>query len=45
MSVFMDDGGSVVGRPVDTLLEQGGIMYLSDDKAGRIYRVSRTSEN
>ena len=29
-----------LGRPVDILLEPGGVMYISDDKAGVIYRVS-----
>ena len=34
--------GKVVGRPVDVLIEPGGTMYISDDRAGAIYRVSRT---
>jgi len=29
-----------LGRPVDILTEPGGIMYVSDDKAGVIYRVA-----
>lgn len=32
--------GSVVGRPVDVLIQPGGTMYISDDKAGVIYRVT-----
>jgi glucose/arabinose dehydrogenase len=28
-----------VGRPVDILIKDGGIIYISDDKAGVIYRV------
>lgn len=32
-----DDG--VLGRPVDILLQPGGVMYISDDHAGVIYRV------
>lgn len=43
MTGFRDENGQVLGRPVDILIEPGGIMYVSDDKAGRIYRVSRTS--
>ena len=35
---FTDDG-RVIGRPVDILVEPGGIMYISDDRAGVIYRV------
>jgi len=29
-----------LGRPVDILLQPGGIMYLSDDKAGVIYKIT-----
>lgn len=32
-----EDGA--LGRPVDILIQPGGIMYISDDKAGVIYRV------
>jgi glucose/arabinose dehydrogenase len=32
------------GRPVDIIVQPGGTMYLSDDKAGAIYRVRRTQE-
>lgn len=32
-----DDGA--YGRPVDILVQSGGVMYISDDKAGVIYRV------
>lgn len=36
--------GSVVqGRPVDLMIEPGGTLYITDDKAGVIYRMSRTS--
>jgi glucose/arabinose dehydrogenase len=34
------DEDASIGRPVDVRLEPGGIMYLSDDKAGAIYKVS-----
>jgi glucose/arabinose dehydrogenase len=33
-------GSSVLGRPVDVLIQSGGIMYVSDDKAGNIYRIT-----
>jgi len=28
-----------IGRPVDILIKPGGIIYISDDKAGVIYKV------
>lgn len=36
---FTDDG-RVIGRPVDILVEPGGVMYISDDRAGVIYKVT-----
>lgn len=42
---FMDQNGSVSGRPVDILLEPGGVMFVSDDKAGKIYRISRSDDS
>lgn len=32
-----------IGRPVDLLAEPGGTVYVSDDRAGAIYRISRVS--
>lgn len=29
----------VLGRPVDILAHPGGVMYISDDKAGVVYRI------
>ncbi|MBI4132582.1 MAG: PQQ-dependent sugar dehydrogenase [Candidatus Sungbacteria bacterium] len=29
-----------LGRPVDIIVQPGGIMYLSDDKAGVIYKIT-----
>lgn len=34
------DGGEAWGRPVDILVGRDGAMYVSDDKAGAIYRVT-----
>lgn len=34
------DTGGAIGRPVDILAEPGGIAYISDDRAGAIYKVS-----
>ncbi len=31
--------GKALGRPVDILVRPGGVLYISDDKAGVIYRV------
>ena len=35
-------GGTALGRPVDVLIQPGGIMYVSDDKAGVIYKINYT---
>lgn len=32
-------GGKVLGRPAGILIQPGGVMYISDDKAGVIYKV------
>ena len=32
--------GEVSGRPVDVLVQPGGVIYISDDKAGVIYRAA-----
>ena len=32
-------GNSVLGRPVDVIFDKEGIMYVSDDNAGVIYRI------
>lgn len=36
---WLDEGDSI-GRPVDILTQPGGIMYMTDDKSGVIYKVS-----
>ncbi len=35
-------GNSVLGRPVDVMIQPGGVMYVSDDHAGVIYKISLT---
>lgn len=35
----------VLGRPVDILVESGGTIYISDDKAGVVYRVIYQNQN
>jgi glucose/arabinose dehydrogenase len=34
-----DEDGTVLGRPVDIIILEDGIIYISDDRAGVIYRV------
>lgn len=34
------DTGDAIGRPVALLAEPGGVAYISDDRAGAIYKVS-----
>ncbi|MBI2551718.1 YbhB/YbcL family Raf kinase inhibitor-like protein [Candidatus Uhrbacteria bacterium] len=40
ISGWLQDDGTALGRPVDILVQSGGVMYISDDKAGVIYRVT-----
>lgn len=37
------DEDAAIGRPVDIRIEPGGVMYISDDRAGAIYRIARTN--
>jgi len=39
VSGWLDDGKSY-GRPVDLLVQKDGSMYVSDDKAGVIYKIT-----
>lgn len=34
------DTDDAIGRPVDLMIEPGGTLYVSDDRAGAIYRVT-----
>ncbi len=36
---WLTEDGQVLGRPVDVIFDKEGIMYVSDDNAGVIYRV------
>ena len=41
---FLGEGqkvGEAIGRPVALLAESGGVLYVSDDRAGAIYKVAR----
>lgn len=44
MTGFMNEDGAVVGRPAGLLIEPGGVLFISDDRAGVIYRVFRTEQ-
>lgn len=35
------ENGRALGRPVDILIQPGGVIFVSDDKAGVIYRITR----
>lgn len=42
---FLPPGGDeddTIGRPVDVMLEPGGVAYISDDRAGAIYKIALT---
>ncbi len=43
MTGFRTDDGAVPARPVDIMIEPGGTVWVTDDRAGAIYRVFRTS--
>ncbi len=42
ISGWLTKDGGVTGRPVDLLFDDKGNLFVSDDKAGVIYKVSRT---
>jgi glucose/arabinose dehydrogenase len=47
MTGFLEPGSdtdNAIGRPVGVLVEPGGVMYVSDDRAGAIYRITLTQE-
>ena len=38
------DNGNVAGRPVGLLVQPGGTLYITDDKAGAVYRMTLQQE-
>lgn len=44
ISGWLTENNNALGRPVDILIRPGGTMFISDDKAGVIYRLSKLSE-
>jgi len=41
ISGWLTPSGSKLGRPVDVIFDADGALYISDDKVGVIYRVSK----
>jgi len=41
---WLTKNGTALGRPVDIMVRPGGTIFVSDDKAGVIYRITRKSE-
>lgn len=41
---WLTEDNESLGRPVDVLIQPGGLMYISDDKAGVIYKVIYVGE-
>jgi glucose/arabinose dehydrogenase len=39
ISGWLAEDGTVLGRPVDILVLPEGLAYISDDRAGVIYRL------
>ncbi len=39
ISGWLQSDGTALGRPVDILIQPGGVIFVSDDKAGVIYRI------
>ncbi|MBI5913361.1 PQQ-dependent sugar dehydrogenase [Candidatus Azambacteria bacterium] len=44
ISGWLQSDGTVLGRPVDVLIQPGGVIFVSDDKAGVIYRIARAGK-
>jgi glucose/arabinose dehydrogenase len=44
LSGWLTKDGTALGRPVDIMIRPGGTIFVSDDKAGVIYRITRKSE-
>ncbi|MEK7531099.1 MAG: PQQ-dependent sugar dehydrogenase [Patescibacteria group bacterium] len=43
MTGFIKPDDTVIGRPVGVMTEPGGTVYITDDRAGAIYRVRRVA--
>ena len=40
---WLTKDGTALGRPVDIMVRPGGTIFVSDDKAGVIYRITRNN--
>jgi glucose/arabinose dehydrogenase len=38
---WLTKNGTALGRPVDIMIRPGGVIFVSDDRAGVIYRITR----
>lgn len=38
---WLEDDGGILGRPVDLIFDENGVLYISDDKAGLIYILTQ----
>lgn len=36
---WLTEGGEVLGRPTDILIDPDGVMFVTDDRAGVVYRI------
>ncbi|MCF7812485.1 PQQ-dependent sugar dehydrogenase [Candidatus Gracilibacteria bacterium] len=45
LSGWLTEEGNVLGRPVDLLAQPGGILYITDDDRGVIYRLTTLSSD
>jgi glucose/arabinose dehydrogenase len=41
---WLTKDGSALGRPVDIMVRPGGTVFISDDRAGVIYRITKKAE-
>ena len=41
---WLTESGGALGRPVDIMIQSDGVMYITDDKAGVVYKVTYTEE-
>lgn len=40
ISGFLNENNEIQGRPVDIIVQPGGLMYLSDDYNGAVYKIT-----
>lgn len=40
ISGWLEDSGNALGRPAGVMVQPGGVLYATDDKAGLVYRIA-----